>query len=118
MKPPRTLSRAERVEWSRHVEFVRRLKLESSVDAGQFEAMIRHFCRARAADKALKVINGDMYSARLATMSRECWKFYAQLADKFGLSSTARAKLGAGKAEPEKAGDVPTELSDAGGGGA
>jgi P27 family predicted phage terminase small subunit len=125
MKLPAKLSAAERAAWDLHVGWVRRLKLESSVDAGQMLALVRMYCRAAAADAVVRrrgmsyrLLQGSFAQRPEVGISKECWKLYTALADKFGLSATSRAKLGAGKVEPERAGDVPPELRDADGGGA
>jgi P27 family predicted phage terminase small subunit len=124
---PANLSAAEKRAWSEHVTYVRSLGTESRVDRGQFLAMVRFYCRALAADNVLARrgkkggltietnSNGQVQRPEVA-ISERCWKFYAQLADKFGLSETARAKLGATETPPEGAGDVPPELRDASGG--
>jgi hypothetical protein len=103
--PPAGLGRAEKAEWKRHAEWVRSLGLESGVDAGQFEAMVRHLIRARRCER-----KGE------ASLAIHSWRAYCLQADKFGLSATARAKLGTQPQKPEEAGDVPPELRDASGG--
>ena len=114
---PRTLTVAERAAWKRHAGWIRRLKLESSVDQGQFLAMVRFYCRAQAADKIIArhgltmetLHNGEIQRPEVA-ISERCWKTYSQLADKFGLSAAARAKLSPGEQKPEDAEDLPAEL--------
>jgi P27 family predicted phage terminase small subunit len=116
---PAGLSRAERAAWRVHVAHLRRLKLESAVDAGQVEALVRFYCRARQADailarRGLTTTTKHLGAIRRpeVAISRESWALYCALADKFGLSATSRAKLGAVLAPPPQAGDVPPELRD------
>lgn len=123
LRMPSGLSAAERATWKEHGDWVRSLGLESEVDGGQFLAMVRMFVRAQRADRAIAKsglvmvtrANGTTQRPEVA-ISERCWKAYAQLADKFGLSASARAKLGAGGKREEAAGDVPPELRDASGG--
>jgi len=124
LRPPRTLSAAERLAWVEHVRDVRALGLESAVDHGQFLAMVRFYVRAQLADAAIArggrtggltvdtPSNGPIQRPEVG-ISERAWRLYAQLADKFGLSATARAKLGGSGAPRERAGDVPPELRDA-----
>jgi len=114
---PATLTKEEKAAWDLHVGWIRKLKIETSVDAGQLEAMVRMFCRARQADAAIADLglvlvtdaNGEIRRPEVS-ISNECWKHYGQLADKFGLSASARAKLGSGEKKIEDPGDVPADL--------
>ena len=115
---PKGLTREEAQEWKRHAEWLRALKLESRVDAGQFLGMIRHYCRALLADRAIARHGLTMKTQANGTVrrpevliSKESWAAYATLADKFGFSAAARAKLGAKATPPVKAGDVPEDLA-------
>lgn len=118
--PPRGLSSAERAAWAHHVRDVRKMGIESSVDHGQFLAMIRFYCRAQAADRVISrrglttstKANGEVQRPEVA-ISERSWKFYAQLADKFGMSELARTKLGTDQKKPESASDLPADLRDA-----
>ena len=122
---PRGFTADLRAEWRRHVAWLRELKLESGVDAAMLEGAVRMLCRARQADRELAkaqrlTITSDANGSvrhPAVSISRECWRDYAQFAARFGLSPADRAKLGQGGAEqPEKAGDVPAELRDVSGG--
>jgi len=122
LRPPKDLSKPERAAWKLHVARIRQLGLESDVDAGQVEALVRFYCRARAADKALAELglvtvteaNGEIARPEVA-ISERCWKLYSQLATRFGLDPQARAKLGTGGPKPESASDLPEDLRDASG---
>jgi P27 family predicted phage terminase small subunit len=129
LEPPDHLGEEERAVWLRHSAWLRKLGVESAVDAGQFEAMVRFFCRAQQADRVLRLkmaenplsgltmasgANGEVQRPEVAISDR-CWTHYERLASKFGLDPAARAKLGSGEAKPERAGDVPPELRDASG---
>lgn len=125
LEAPAGLSKAERAEWERHALYLRRLRVESCVDAGLFEGMIRALCRARAADRVIArkgltmstPANGVTKRPEVG-ISADQWRLYNQLAAQFGLSPVARAKLGKGGDAPERAGDVPPELASADAGGA
>lgn len=99
---PKGLCPEGKREWARHVEWIRAMKLESPVDAGQVEALVRHLVRARKADR-----KGQ---GMLAT---QAWKAYSAQAGQFGMGPAARAKLAPAEGKPEGAGDVPEGLRDA-----
>lgn len=117
---PPGLSAPERAAWAVHVKWLRDLKLETAVDAGSIEALVRMFCRARQADAVIRrrgltmttKSNGTIRRPEVA-ISSECWRAYGALAGQFGLTPASRAKLGPATKVPEKAGDVPPELRDA-----
>jgi P27 family predicted phage terminase small subunit len=118
--PPKTLTREELAAWRLHAEWFRSMGIESRVDAGSCEAMVRALCRARAADKALARSGLTMVSTRGArvkrpevSISRDSWIFYVATATQFGLTPAARAKLGGSGSPRERAGDVPAHLRDA-----
>jgi P27 family predicted phage terminase small subunit len=116
---PAGLAADERLAWDSHVERIRALGLESSVDAGAVEAMVSAYCLARRArlivrKKGLTVVTPMGIKARPeVAIARDAWRAYVQACGKFGLEPSARAKLPPKKKEPEKAGDVPAGLRDA-----
>jgi P27 family predicted phage terminase small subunit len=117
LRPSGQLNSAERAAWKKHVEWVRALKLESRVDAGCFEALVRAYCRARAADQVVakqgltfEGLHGPRPRPEVL-ISRNSWHTYQVLAQQFGMTPAARAKFGTSTARPEKASDLPAELS-------
>jgi P27 family predicted phage terminase small subunit len=122
---PRGLSREELAAWKLHSKWLRRLGIESGVDGGSFLAMVRHYCRAIRADGILRkkgltmvsATNGEIRRPEVS-ISAESWRAYSLLAQQFGLTPAARAKLGTKPERPERAGDVPEELANADSGGA
>jgi len=118
--PPATLSQAERAEWKKHVAHFHAMGVESSVDAGLVEGLVRMLCRARAADKVIASSGMTTISAKgnevkrpEVSVSRDSWQAYERIAASFGLSPAARAKLGGSGSPRERAGDVPAALRDA-----
>lgn len=116
---PAGFSREERAAWDLHAQRVRKLGLESSVDGGVIEAMVRHYVRARQAEREIK-----KHGLTVETMAgpkkrpevmiaKESWHEYTQLCGQFGMTPAGRAKLGGDGKKPEGAGDVPPELRDA-----
>ena|SRR3990167_2293042 len=122
---PRGLSRDELAAWRDHAGWVAQMGLQSPVDSGQFLGMIRQYCRALKADRAIAKTKGLTVESRANgkvalpefAISERAWAHYERLASKFGLDPQARAKLTGPQTPKECAGDVPAELRDAGGGG-
>jgi P27 family predicted phage terminase small subunit len=122
---PKGLSREEQAAWKLHSKWLRKLGIESCVDGGSMLAMVRHYCRAMKADAVIArkglttttMANGDTKRPEVS-ISSESWRAYSTLAQQFGLTPVARAKLGAKPARPERPGDVPEGLADANSGGA
>lgn len=118
---PEHLTDEQRREWDRHVEMVRKLGTESSIDAGTFEGMIVALVRARECDAYIathgvsyETDKGNTVMRPEAALSSQCWERYNKFATQFGLTPTARVKLSGSPAKPlEGAGDVPPELRDA-----
>ena len=122
--PPPGLGSDERAAWKKHAAWVRSLRLESHVDAGQFEALVHFYCLARRAGRELRKLrkltsmNKANGRTRLPEVSiqREAWRDYCAIASKFAMDPAARARMGADPAtdpDLDGAGDVPPELRDA-----
>ncbi len=118
---PRGLTRAESASWDEHLAWIRQLRTESAVDAGQFLAMVRYYCRAQRADRAvarygltMRTRSNGLVQRPEVAISERCTRLYTQLADKFGMSPQARTKLGHQPEKPESASDLPADLRDAG----
>jgi len=119
LKAPKGLSRDEAAAWREHVGRVRELGIESNVDAGAMELLVRMYARARRADRELargltmvSDANGRVRKPEVL-ISESSWKVYAMLCQQFGLTPAARAKLGGDGGHRERAGDVPDALRDA-----
>jgi len=117
---PKNLSLAERQEWKKHVEYLRAMGVESNVDVGFLEGMLRMLCRARNADAVVAKdgmtmvsVKGNRVKRPEVSVSRDCWQAYERMAAAFGITPAARAKLGGSGGARERAGDVPSELRDA-----
>jgi P27 family predicted phage terminase small subunit len=118
LAPPKGLARDELSAWAEHVERVRELGIESRVDVGSMEVLVRMYCRARRAEvelaKGMTMMteaNGRIRKPEVL-ISESSWKVYIALCGQFGLTPAARAKLGPTSAPRERAGDVPEHLRD------